>query len=153
MKQSSSIPCGSYFVTFLMARRKWKIPVSCFQCNNAYHHIHGGGGGVKLLNSTGTYVKLGSVKSLASSPLKQRQKKPEVSSKSEVTCDKAAGKVCVSSAIASGNGFVERAQFPHGHGSRKWQGAVVCPDRCCKQVTRNWFCYLRTGLGRKSTTV
>ena len=51
---------------------------------------------------------------------KTETKKLEVSSKLEVTCKKAAGKVCVSSAVAYGNGFVERAEFPHGHGSRKW---------------------------------
>jgi len=49
---------------------------------------------------------------------KTETRKPEVSSKLEVTCDKAAGKLCVPSAIATGNAFVERAEFPHGHGGR-----------------------------------
>jgi hypothetical protein len=77
------------------------------------------GGGASKFNRH-VYVKLGDVTFLASSPLKQRYKNPEDSSKLEVNCNKTAGKVRVPFVIASGNSFVERAEFPHGHGSRNW---------------------------------
>jgi hypothetical protein len=79
---------------------------------------HMGGGGASKFNKRVCQTGQRDVPSFVSA--KTETKKPEVSSKLEVTCDKAAGKVCVPSAIASGNGFVERAEFPHGHGSRNW---------------------------------